>query len=45
MGAAVQQGTQGYNIGRLSAAASGLPSHVPGMSVDRQWPLVLWQLQ
>ena len=36
MGAAVQQGTQGYNIGRLSAAASGLPIHVPGMSVDRQ---------
>ena len=36
MGAAVQQGTQGYNIGRLSAAASGLPSYVPGMSVDRQ---------
>ena len=36
MGAAVQQGTQGYNIGRLSSAASGLPSHVPGMSVDRQ---------
>ena len=36
MGAAVQQGTQGYNIGRLSAVASGLPSHVPGMSVDRQ---------
>ena len=36
MGAAVQQGTQGYNIGRLSAAASGLPVIVPGMSVDRQ---------
>ena len=36
MGAAVQQGTQGYNIGRLSAAASGLPVAVPGMSVDRQ---------
>ena len=36
MGAAVQQGTQGYNIGRLSATASGLPIHVPGMSVDRQ---------
>ena len=36
IGAAVQQGTQGYNIGRLSAAASGLPVHVPGMSVDRQ---------
>ncbi len=36
MGSAVQQGTQGYNIGRLSAVASGLPIHVPGMSVDRQ---------
>ena len=36
MGAAVQQGTQGYNIGRLSAIASGLPTQVPGMSVDRQ---------
>jgi len=36
IGAAVQQGSQGYNIGKLSAAASGLPVHVPGMSVDRQ---------
>ena len=36
MGAAVQQGTQGYNIGRLSAIASGLPAQVHGMSVDRQ---------
>ena len=27
MGAAVQQGTQGYNIGRLSAIASSLPTH------------------
>ena len=36
IGTAVQQGSQGYNIGRLSAAASGLPVHVPGMSVDRQ---------
>ena len=36
IGAAVQQGSQGYNVGRLSAAASGLPVHVPGMSVDRQ---------
>ena len=36
MGAAIQQGTQGYNIGRLSAIASKLPTHVPGMSVDRQ---------
>ena len=36
IGAAIQQGTQGYNIGRLSAVASRLPVHVPGMSVDRQ---------
>ena len=36
LGAAVQQGSQGYNIGRLSAVSSGLPIHVPGMSVDRQ---------
>ncbi len=36
LGAAVQQGSQGYNIGRLSAVSSGLPINVPGMSVDRQ---------
>ena len=36
LGAAVQQGSQGYNIGRLSVVSSGLPIHVPGMSVDRQ---------
>ena len=36
MGAAVQQGTQGYNIGRLSAVASELPVNVPGMTIDRQ---------
>ena len=36
LGAAVQQGTQGYNIGRLASVASSLPTHVPGMSVDRQ---------
>ena len=36
LGAAVQQGSQGYNIGRLSAVSSGLPIQVPGMSVDRQ---------
>lgn len=35
MGAAAQQGTQGYNIGRLSAIAAGLPSTVPGMAMDR----------
>ncbi|OAJ53174.1 acetyl-CoA acetyltransferase [Paraburkholderia ginsengiterrae] len=35
MGCAAQQGTQGYNIGRLSAAAAGLPTSVPGMAMDR----------
>ncbi|WP_153099541.1 acetyl-CoA C-acyltransferase [Paraburkholderia hayleyella] len=35
MGCAAQQGTQGYNIGRLSAAAAGLPASVPGMALDR----------
>ena len=36
LGAAAQQGTQGYNIGRLCAYTAGLPHSVPGMSVDRQ---------
>lgn len=36
MGCATQQGTQGYNIGRLAAAAAGLPVGVPGMSIDRK---------
>ncbi|EJN31220.1 acetyl-CoA acetyltransferase [Pseudomonas sp. GM78] len=35
MGAAVQQGTQGYNIGRLCAYTGGLPDSVPGMALDR----------
>ncbi|MGF7005303.1 acetyl-CoA C-acyltransferase [Aminobacter sp. BE322] len=35
MGCSAQQGTQGYNIGRLTAAAAGLPDSVPGMSIDR----------
>jgi acetyl-CoA C-acetyltransferase len=35
MGAAVQQGTQAYNIGRLCAYSAGLPMSVPGMSLDR----------
>lgn len=35
MGAAVQQGTQGYNIGRLCAYTGGLPTSVAGMAVDR----------
>src|ERR1700754_3257537 len=36
MGAAVQQGTQGYNVARQSALRAGLPVSVPAMSVDRQ---------
>jgi acetyl-CoA C-acetyltransferase len=35
-GAAGQQGTQGYNIGRLSGIAGGLPDTVAGMSIERQ---------
>lgn len=36
MGAAAQQGTQGYNLGRLCARAAGLPATVAGMTLDRQ---------
>ncbi|NLP64889.1 acetyl-CoA C-acyltransferase [Paraburkholderia sacchari] len=35
LGVAAQQGTQGYNLGRLTARAAGLPESVPGASVDR----------
>lgn len=35
LGCAAQQGTQGYNIARLAAAAAGLPDSVAGMTVDR----------
>ena len=35
MGAAAQQGTQSYNIGRLCAYTGGLPDTVPGMALDR----------
>ena len=35
-GAAAQQGTQAYNLGRLSAIAGGLPDSVPGMAMERQ---------
>lgn len=35
LGCSAQQGTQGYNIGRLTAAAAGLPVSVSGMSLDR----------
>ena len=36
MGAAAQQGTQAYNLGRLCALAGGLPDTVAGMTMDRQ---------
>ena len=35
-GAAMQQGSQALNIGRLVALRSGLPASVPAMSIDRQ---------
>jgi acetyl-CoA C-acetyltransferase len=36
MGAANQQGTQGYNFARQCAMAAGLPVSTSGMSIDRQ---------
>ena len=36
MGAALQQGAQGFNLARQCALAAGLPDSVAGMTVDRQ---------
>lgn len=36
IGAAAQQGTQSYNLGRLCGVAAGLPESVAGMSIERQ---------
>lgn len=36
IGAALQQGSTGGNIGRQAAIRAGLPVSVPGMSLDRQ---------
>ena len=36
MGAALQQGSQGMNIGRQAALRAGLPITVSGQSIDRQ---------
>ncbi len=36
VGAALQQGSTGYNIGRQAALRAGLPDTVAGMSIDRQ---------
>lgn len=35
LGIAAQQGTQGYNLGRLCGYTAGLPISVPGMVIDR----------
>ena len=36
LGCATQQGTQGYNIARLTVVTGGLPHTVAGMSLDRK---------
>jgi|TARA_B110000240_G_scaffold54760_1_gene62360 acetyl-CoA C-acetyltransferase len=36
IGAASQQGTQAYNLGRLCSVAGGLPDTTSGMTMDRQ---------
>jgi acetyl-CoA C-acetyltransferase len=35
LGIAAQQGTQGYNLGRLCGYTAGLPDSVGGMTIDR----------
>jgi len=35
LGIATQQGTQGYNLGRLCTYTAGLPESVGGMTIDR----------
>jgi len=35
LGVAAQQGTQGYNLGRLCTYTAGLPDSVGGMTIDR----------
>ena len=35
LGIAAQQGSQGYNLGRLCVYTGGLPDSVPGMAIDR----------
>jgi acetyl-CoA C-acetyltransferase len=35
LGVAAQQGTQGYNLGRLCTYTAGLPESVGGMTIDR----------
>ena len=35
IGCAVPEGTQGYNVARLSSHLAGLPDSVPGQTVNR----------
>ena len=36
LGAALQQGSSGFNLARQAAVRAGLPISVPGMTIDRQ---------
>src|ERR1700740_2486980 len=36
LGAALQQGSTGFNVARQAAVRAGMPVSVPGMTVDRQ---------
>src|SRR5438132_11542032 len=36
LGAALQQGSSGFNVARQAAVRAGLPISVPGMTIDRQ---------
>src|SRR6201982_343184 len=36
LGAALQQGSSGFNVARRAATRAGLPVSVPGMTIDRQ---------
>ncbi len=36
VGAALQEGTQGFNVARQCAIAAGLPSSIAGQTIDRQ---------
>ncbi|CAN5154172.1 acetyl-CoA C-acyltransferase [soil metagenome] len=36
LGCAMPEGSQGYNVARQSALRAGLPTSVPGMTIDRQ---------
>src|SRR5215813_10256840 len=36
LGAALQQGSTGFNVARQAAIRAGLPASVPGMTIDRQ---------